>query len=268
MQKSASLSPPASRLLGRLREIDISATPVAPGHVSERIGSLLDLTDSVTLSKMLGGLDKLGDHAAQMTIDVAKEAFIEEYNKLAGSIVKRLGPNQAGASRDRLPTPVEFHANCISRDVFSIKVAQGAPNCNAAFTPYRKKYLAIQGKLDLACHRLRANTARAIAGLSPAMAKISALDMVLGDAFYHQQRQLFAKVPRLLEEHFTRLLDTHWKALPHGPKADDLAHWLAPDGWVALFCIKMRDLLLAELETRLQPVIGIIESAYGIETNA
>ena len=250
--------------------MDISSTPIAPGHVSERIGSLLDLTDSVTLSKMLGSLDKLGDHApqTQTTTDAVKEVFIEEYNKLAGSIVKRLGPDQVGASRDRLPTPAEFHANCLSRDVFSTPVAQGAPNCDAAFKPYRKKYLAIQGKLDLACHRLRLNTARSIAGLSPAMARISALDTVLGDAFYHQQRQLFAKVPRLLEERFTRLLGTHWKTLPHGPKAGDLAHWLASDGWVAIFCTKMRDLLLAEIETRLQPAIGLIESAYGIETDA
>lgn len=247
--------------------MDISATPVAPGQVSERIGSLLDLTDSVTISKALGDLDKQRVNATQTTPDVLEKTFIEEYTKLASSIVKRLGPNQAGASRDRLPTPEEFHANCLSRDVLSVPISQGFPNCNAAFAPYRKKYLAIQGMLDLACHRLRINTAQTMAGVSPAMARIGALDMVLADAFYRQQRQLFAKIPLFLEKRFTLLLNDQWQTLPKGPKADDLAHWLAPGGWVALFGIRMRGLLLAELETRLQPVMGLIESTHGIETN-
>jgi hypothetical protein len=57
------------------------------------------------------------------------------------------------------------------------------------------------------------------------------------------------------------LLQTHWQTLSGNPEPDDLTPWMFPGGWLASFCGRMRELLLAELEIRLQPVLGLIESA-------
>lgn len=270
MQKTTFSYPLAARLPRRLSRVGVSAAPVAPESVSERIGSLLDLTASVSLSKALGGLDGLGFDANpttsgqttsdQTASDVIKKAVVEEHARLASHIVARFRP-QAGSSRNKLPTLTEFHANCMDRDSFSIPMEPDTPNCSAAFSPYRKTYLATQGKLDIACHRLRLNTARAVARLSPDMNRIASLDNTLGNIFYHGQQQSFSRIPILLETHFGHLLSGQWKTLSRkNPEADDLAPWFAPGGWVILFCERMRDLLLAELELRLQPVLGLVES--------
>jgi Protein of unknown function (DUF3348) len=40
----------------------------------------------------------------------------------------------------------------------------------------------------------------------------------------------------------------------------DFEKWIKPGGWLSAFCIEMRELLLAELEVRLQPVVGMINA--------
>ena len=47
--------------------------------------------------------------------------------------------------------------------------------------------------------------------------------------------------------------------------SSDLEPWLASGGWIVEFCSEMRELLLAELEVRLRPVIGLVESLPHVE---
>jgi hypothetical protein len=69
-------------------------------------------------------------------------------------------------------------------------------------------------------------------------------------------------IPGLLEQHFCHLLLTHWQTLPESPAAADLAPWMDSGGWIKTFYGQMQELLLAELEIRLQPVLGLIESIF------
>jgi hypothetical protein len=250
----------ASRLVRQLTEMDISASPIMPERFAERVGALLDLSASVTLSKALGELARPSFEASGETPAAIKDAFVGERAALVRDIVKRFVAH-TGPSRNRLPTLAELHAHCMSTDVFAMSGQAALPNCAAAFAPYRKHYLAIQGKLGLASHRLRMRTARAVAGLSPDLAGVAALDNALGDALYFRQRQFLDRIPTLLEQYFNTLLQTHWQTLSGNPEPDDLAPWMLPGGWLASFCGRMRELLLAELEIRLQPVLGLIESA-------
>ena len=71
-----------------------------------------------------------------------------------------------------------------------------------------------------------------------------------------------ANMPSERSSAFNRLLRTHWQTLPEDSDAADLDVWMAPGGWIALFCSRMQELLMAELELRLQPVVGLIESIF------
>lgn len=230
-----------------------------PDRFSERVGGLLDLAGSVTLSNMLGELGKVPFKPTGITPGAIEDAFVKERTTLVRDIVQRFVPS-LGPSRNRLPSLAEFHANCMLQDGFTISRGAVTPNAAAAYAPYRKHYLTLQGRLALASHRLRMRTAKAIAGLSPMLAGLASLDQALGDALYHRQRQSLDRIPIFLEQHFNRLLLSQWQALPSRPEIGDLAPWMAPAGWISSFCGQMQALLLAELEIRLQPVVGLIES--------
>ena len=249
----------ASRLVRCLTEMEISGEPVLPEHFSEKVGRLLDLSGAVALSKMLGELRRPSFNPSETKPAAIKDAFMRERAALVREIIKRLVPGD-GSSRNRLPSLEEFYANCILKDVFSTSGGNETPNCAAAFAPYRKHYLTLQGQLGLATHRLRVRTAESIAGLSPVLAGLAALDKGLGDVLYHRQQRFFGRIPTLLEQRFNDLLHTYWPTLPNSPEACDLATWMAPGGWLFSFCGQMQEMLLAELEIRLQPVLGLIES--------
>ena len=249
----------ASRLVRRLTEMEMSGSPVLKHQFSERFGQLMDFSGAVALSKMLGELPNVPVEPTGRTSAGIKDAFFKERATLVGDIVKRFVPRN-GHARNRLPTLTEFHANCTLKDVFDITHGAGGPNTAAAFAPYRKRYVALQGKLALSSHRLRVQTAEAMAGISPELARLASLDKGLCDALAARQRQYFDVIPTLLEQHFHHLLNTHWQTLPGTSDACDLASWMAPGGWIPSFCGQMQELLLAELEIRLQPVLGLIES--------
>lgn len=238
----------------------IIGAPVLADHFAEHVGSLLDLSGSVTLSNMLGELSHAPVELSGNTPETIKDAFLKAHAGLVRNIVKRFIP-RLGASRNRLPTPSDFFANCMLKDVFPTASGTGIPNSATAYAPYRKQYLTVQGQLAIASQRLRMEMAQAVAGLSPSLAGLAGLDRGLGDAFYHRQHQLLGRIPELLEHHFGHLLTTHWQTLPDGLDVSHLAPWMAPGGWVALFCDQMQELLLAELELRLLPVLGMIEAA-------
>jgi hypothetical protein len=250
-----------SRLVRRLTEMEMSGTPVSPDHFSERFGQFVDFSGSVALSKMLGELPQVSFEPTGSAPAALTDAFLKERATLVRAIVKRFVPRN-GPARNRLPTAAEFHANCMVKDVFAIAHGAATPNCDAAFAPYRKLYLALQGTLALTSHRLRVQMADEIAGLSPVLARLASLDKGLHDALAQRQRQFFDMIPALLEQHFYHLLHTHWQTLSPSPTSDDLAPWMAPGGWIATFCGQMQELLLAELEIRLQPVLGLVESIF------
>jgi hypothetical protein len=261
MYDTAHSSLHGSRLMRRLIEMEMSGTPVSPGHFSERFGQLVDFSGSVTLSKMLGELSKVPCESTGSAPAAISDAFLKEHATLVRDIVKRFVPH-VGPAGNRLPTATEFHANCMLKDVFAVSRGTVTPNYDAAFGPYRKLYVALQGKLALTCHRLRGQIADAIAGLSPVLARLASLDNGLHAALAHRQRQFFDMIPGLLEQHFCHLLLTHWQTLPESPAAADLAPWMDSGGWIKTFYGQMQELLLAELEIRLQPVLGLIESIF------
>ena len=249
-----------SRLVRRLTEMGIIGKPVSADQFAESVGSLLDFSGSVTLSNMLGELSHAPVEPGGNTPETIKSEFLKSHAGLVRDIVKSFIP-RLGSSRNRLPSPSEFFANCMLKDVFSKSSGAGMPNSAAAYAPYRKHYLSIQGQLAIASERLRMKMARDVAGLSPMLAGLAGMDKGLGDAFYDLQSQLLGRIPEYLEHHFTHLLSKNWMILPAGSDVSHLAPWMAPGGWISLFCDQMQELLFAELELRLLPVVGMIEAA-------
>jgi hypothetical protein len=107
---------------------------------------------------------------------------------------------------------------------------------------------------------LRVKAREALASCSAGLRQLAELDATLDQTLGNRESDLLATVPSLLEKRFEKLQQTHQATLVESGKTDDPEQWFLPGGWLALFCRNLQDVLLAELDVRLQPVTGLIEA--------
>lgn len=127
-----------------------------------------------------------------------------------------------------------------------------------AYEPYRRFYLAHQGEMELAIRPLRSTARKALSGASAALGQLATLDAALEMLLATRERQLLASLSLRLEKRFERLFMAHRQQRVE--QAEDPAVWMRPGGWLAAFCKELQGVLLAELDLRLQPALGLIEA--------
>jgi Protein of unknown function (DUF3348) len=121
--------------------------------------------------------------------------------------------------------------------------AELAQEDGGSFLPFRRRCHALQQAMDAAVGPLRTRARSAAAHAAP---QLAALDAVLAGAVGPHESALLAQLPALLDKHFTRLR-------PAQPAPNDTT-------WLATFRHDMQRLLLAELELRLQPTLGLLDT--------
>ena len=114
------------------------------------------------------------------------------------------------------------------------------------FAPYRRHYAARQQAMGDAVGALRARARAALALTTPQMQRLAELDAVLDPALARREQALLALLPTLLERHFNRLRPARDAA----PGAD----------WLNTFRHDMRRMALAELDLRLLPLQGLLDT--------
>lgn len=232
-------------------------------HFADRFGQLMGLQGSMLLSKMHEELSAMrGQPDPDATAGVAQNAR-EESLRVCGELMRTLAmcfDPAKGKGWGGLPVPEALHAHFQSTGVYEARQSGSPRRLAAAFAPYRKFYTARQRDLDVRLQQLRAHIGAAITRLSPELAQVARLDATLTQVLCARSRELFSVIPQLLAQRFGQDLDRYRRQLPKAPAAADLAPWMQPGGWIHAFCIRMRKLLFAELEVRLQPVLGMIDS--------
>lgn len=242
----------SSRLVRYLADMELAET-TAPGHAfAERLGQWLDFNDALALYAVLNpgaaGLAALPSSGAKsVTRETVNAVFARVRTDLAHSITQSCSPG--GGGRIKLPTP-----------------ESGAPlEIAAHYEPYRRFYLAHQRDMETKLRPLRATVREALGKMSPALAKLAALDAAFDEILFEREGRLLATVPALLEKRFGQLLQEHQQAIVDSQDVDDPATWMQAGGWLAGFCRELRGVLLAELDLRLQPTLGLME-AFSNET--
>jgi len=236
-QNPPQLSLNASRLVRFLSDLAVSNVEISHEHFSERLGSLIDLSGSIKLSEAHSKLSRLAFELTTDSTETVKASFLRVRASIVQSIIKSFIPG-GPPSRIRLPKP---------------KVG-GSTEKTVAYEPYLKFYVAHQIDIHSRVQSLQSQVREAVSGLSPELAQLSALDAAVGDALAVRSRDFFAIVPRLLEKRFKQLHDEQQQ------DANNPDSWLQAGGGLEQFCSEMRGLLLAELEVRLQPVLGLVEA--------
>jgi hypothetical protein len=130
----------------------------------------------------------------------------------------------------------------------------------SAYEPYRRYYLAHQRDMDLSVPPLRSRVREKLATLSPALQQLAALDGTFEHILSEREARLLATLPKLLKKRFAHLRQQHLQTLADTQQADKPAQWMQPGGWLARFCNELQTVLLAELDLRLQPAVGLLEA--------
>jgi hypothetical protein len=237
------ISTNSPRLVRALAELAGTDATVSHKYFAERLGQLFDLAGSIRLC----AVHERGPAAPLETPVLSREAVKEEFLRVRASIISSaLGRFAPGASSLRLrfpATPADL----------TVEEAM-APE------PYLAFYAAQQRDIDFRIRNLQAATREAIAGFSAGLARLAALDAALADPLAARARALFATVPRLLQGRFQLLLREYRQAIGQQPPAAE--QW---DKTIARFRADMQGVLLAEIETRLLPTLGLIEALEDYE---
>ncbi len=222
-----------SRLVRALSDLAVSDVQVSHRHFARRLGRLIDLSDSISLSSVHGEMKNAHFEAGPASGEAITAEFLRVRNGLVSTIVKSFSPGQ---SRVRIRFP---------------RAESDAPDAGGSgYEPYGKFYAAHQRDMEFKIQQLQGQVRGVAAGASPQLAQLASLDKALGDTLQVHTRKFFASIPRLLSRRFEHLLSDY----------DNRT-----DTWGQLMQLFSRDvqgLLLAEVETRLLPTQGLIEALH------
>jgi hypothetical protein len=196
-----------------------------------------------------------GLSGASLAVKDEFDEFVRIRTALTNSITRSCSPDVFDA-RITWPMP---------KSGIAIEVSE-AKEPAAVYEPYHRFYLAHQHDMDSSLRPLRTRVRAALSKASPALRQLAALDAALDQILSDREGKLLATVPALLEKRFRQRFEAHRQTLVDTRQADDPAQWMQPAGWLAGFRKELQFVLLAELDVRLQPAMGLIE-AFSNEAN-
>ena len=119
---------------------------------------------------------------------------------------------------------------------------EGTDDTDAGFAPHHQRCMEQQRRMDMSIEALRGHVRKTLSLTSARLAQLAALDAVLEPMLGGREQRLLGTVPSFLKARFAELRQSQ------------------PGGWQPLFEHELQQTLLAELDLRLQPVVGMVEA--------
>ncbi len=240
--------PAFTRLLAALNDAPASASTDA---FAQRLSGWFDWTDAISLS---AALNSPPTHVPGIGVTGAAHLDEREFVRVRATLSKLAA--QASA------TTVETAAKARPARHATVRIT-AAPIAPDEFPPYRERHVAFQQAMETAIAALRRRVRATLAGASPELARLADLDAVLEQVVGEQERVLLSSLPGRLEQRFEHLRRAHaGHADASEPSSEHSPDEAARErtAWTDTFRREMHDVLLAELELRLQPVEGLLEA--------
>ncbi|MQR02808.1 DUF3348 domain-containing protein [Glaciimonas soli] len=236
----------SSKLIRCLTDLAIVDAAEPENAFAEKLGLWIHFTDAITLSAVhsdsIASPPKM-QHEVQFPLGAAVGIeFHRIQTSLINSIMKSCSLN---LDKTHIELPMDLAV---------------------AYAPYRRFYDTHQRDMELRIQPLRINVREALAKVSPRLKKLADLDAALEGILRDHESKLLSKVPVLLKKRFEQLYKTHQQMLVDTQQADNSASWTQAGAWLARFSNDMQMLLLAEMELRLQPAMGLIEAFNNKDT--
>ncbi len=237
----------SSRLLRRLADLSVLDLAEPGTAFAEKLGLWVSFTDAITLSAVHKASTASPARHALAVKPAAAAALARVLARTRDELVRSItgsASSQGGKKAIELPRPE----------------ADASLDPEPAYEPYYRYYLAQQRDMALKLQPLRSHVRGVLAKASPALRKLAELDAALDGILGEREGKLLATVPVLLEKRFRQLHVSHRQRLMATQQSDSTDLWLQAGGWLADFCQEMQTVLLAELDVRLQPSLGLVEA--------
>lgn len=239
------------RLLGELAPAGVEP---AGQDVAQQLSGWLGVLDTIALDAAHRSIGPIAPasppHAHGTEVDALQAELLRVRGALVDAIEADARPT-AGSGRDSRPAPARPAAT---------PAATAAAAADPGFAPWQRRYLDRQRRMEARIGTLRGQVRQALARASPRMRQLATLDAILDQMFGEREKQLFATVPGFLERRFTELRPSVADE-PGSPETPPVPPPAAgADDWRDRFESQFQAVLLAELDSRLQPVIGLIEA--------
>lgn len=247
-------------------------SPARPTQqVGQKLGDWLDFRQAIALHGVLhpepanaSDPKPLPAPAPRQSL-IAPEALDRHFTQIRAQLVESINqgaPAGSGLARIDMPAPV----------------LDEALDIKTAFEPYRRFVAAHQRQMESTVRSLRSRLRQQLSQRGGAGQQLAALDAAFENILAEREALLLAKTSKLLEKRFVQTLKLHLQdqvkanqealateaaaaqgegvhrpTSSHSPKPNP-SHWLMP------LRQTLRQALLAELDTRLQPALGLLEA--------
>jgi hypothetical protein len=239
MAQTASHSAPnGARLVRFLNGLNLPHADAKPAPFTERLAQLIDLPDSILILDTHGKLSNMEFASAPIAGKTVKQQFLQTQAAIVESIVKSFSPDR---DRSRIKRPLLLEAPSV--------------DTAAARESYVKFYTAHQRQIDLKVQKLQAQVRDAVSGHSPRLSQLATLDTVLGDTLSAYSKSALGVLPWLVAQRFDGML-SEYHTVQIEPQ-NTAATWIS---MLNKYLGELREMLLAETETRLLPILGLIET--------
>ncbi len=257
--------------------------PARPAEdVGQKLGDWLDFRQAIALLGVLSP-ETASDpqpaapppHVRRMAL-LAPEALAKHVDKVRAQLVESItqgAPAGSGLARIDMPAPV-------LDEPVEIKTA---------FDPYRRFVAAHQRQMESTLRSLRAQLRRQLSQRASAGQQLASLDTAFENILAEREAALLAKTSKLLEKRFVQALKAHMQVQAQAQRAalaietanatvdasDDIDAMASgtnespkadPSSWLMPLRQTIRQALLAELDTRLQPALGLLEALTSLAT--
>ncbi|PIT75028.1 DUF3348 family protein [Limnohabitans sp. G3-2] len=235
----------------------IDAAPVAD-DVGQKLGDWLNFRQAIALHGVLNPEQPTAAPPPahlRRAVTMTGEALTRHVEKVRAQLEQSIAqgaPPGSGLARIDMP-PAEMAE---------------AMEPKTAFEPYRRFYAAHQRQMETSIQTLRSQVRGQLSQSSPRLQQLAALDAAFENILSEREAVLLAKVSKLHEKRFAQALKQHLKKQAEAADAGAQAKPApAMSAWLLPMRQALRTALQAELDTRMQPVWGLLE-AFNTHTTA
>ena len=215
--------------------------------VAEQLGQWLGTVGSVKLSRALHAIESLPRQQADPETTPDLRALNKVFQTTRAELIDLI------RSPVVPPRPVRQRAD-------NTPVAKPNPREGADFSALAPRYLALQKQIENRLNALRTHLRSALANGSATQRQLAALDGVMQQMLGEREQRLWALLPTQLDKRLTALRSAHESALEQSGQADEPQRWRKAGGWLWAFEQDLQALLLAEMQVRFQPIMGLLQA--------
>lgn len=190
---------------------------------ADRLGQMLNFADSILLADAHKTKPKPGIEVEADPSAEIKQAVLHTKSRLVQGVI-------------------ESCSETVERPKIRWPALKADANDDLPYERVHGFYISHQREQDQALRMIRSSARDVMSGSSPNLQKLATLDRVLEETLWDHCRRFYAMIPALFERRFQDLQS------------------VGRPGWLNQLRKDIQALLLAELDLRLQPVLGLVEA--------